>query len=60
MKLVQFEKSKSKSIFINPERVNLVTRYNSEKTMIYYDNSAVVVLHNVDYVVRKLTELELE
>lgn len=56
MKLVKFDKSKSKAVYVNPELVRYITSYGSEKTMIYFNQGVIVVLHNIDYVVRKLTE----
>ena len=60
MKLVKFNKSKTKEIYVNPDLVKTVSKYNSEKTMIYFNQGVIVVLNDVDYVVRKLTEKEEE
>lgn len=60
MKLVQFDKNKNKVVYINPDLVRMVTPYNGDRAMIHFNNTIVVVAHNIDYVVKKLTEEEIK
>lgn len=60
MKLVEFEVSKKKNVFINPRFVSKAERYNDDKAIIYLATGQVnVVLCPIDEVVRKLTTEEL-
>ena len=56
MRLVKFDKTRNKSVYVNPEQVRMVIPHNAEKTLIQFNQTMVFVLHDVDYVVRKLTE----
>jgi hypothetical protein len=59
MKLVKFSISKKEESYINPAFVTKVAAYGNDKTVIYFhaSNTPLVVLHDVEYVVSKLTEV---
>ncbi len=61
MKLIEFNYNKKRTIWVNPEKVVTVYKYSDSKTIItFVDGQSNEVLdHDVDYVVRKLTESEL-
>jgi|LGVF01.2.fsa_nt_gb hypothetical protein len=57
MRLVKFSVSKKKDIFVNPDKVTKLVPYGEDKTLISFvsQSSTVFVLHDIDYVVSKLT-----
>ncbi len=59
MKLVEFEISRNRSIYINPEHIVQVMKHTDSKSMIYLLGPNIhVVLHSVEEVVAKLTQDE--
>lgn len=58
MRLVKFYLSKKKEVYVNPDLVTTVVPYSDTNTIIHFvdNNSTVVVLHDVEYVVSKLKE----
>jgi hypothetical protein len=58
MKLVKFDLNKKKVVYVNPELVTTVIEYSDKNTIIHFvdSNSTVVVNHDVNYVMSKLTK----
>jgi hypothetical protein len=58
MRLVKFYLSKKKEVYVNPDLVTTVVPYSDKNTIIHFvdNNSTVVVLHDVEYVISKLIE----
>jgi len=62
MRLVKFDLSKKKEVYINPDLVTKVTPYSDKNTIINMvdNNSTVIVLHDVKYVLSKLTQSQIK
>jgi len=57
MKLVKLSLSKKKEVYVNPDNVTTVMPYGKTKTIIRFTSSTstIAVIHNIEYVVSKLT-----
>ncbi len=58
MKLVKFNLTKKKEVYVNPNLVTTVIPYSDNNTIIHFvdNNSTVIVIHDSKYVISKLTE----
>lgn len=58
MKLVKFNLTKKKEVYVNPDLVTTVVPYSDSNTIIHFvdNNSTVIVIHDAEYVISKLTE----
>lgn len=56
MRLVKFQESKKRDVYINPDKVVAVRKHNDNLTMIFVLQGVYSVMHPIEEVIQKLED----